>query len=254
MRIAILGWGSLIWHPRDLPISGDWQPGGPVLPIEFSRISDNGLPAPQSTASRQAGRLTLVIDERHGADVPTRFALSPCLPRCGTRRRQARPILNETVTDLQGREGCSLENIGHGIRRRGLDGRRSPVQGPDQRSVLARRRRALLAGPARPAEGIRARIPPQRSARSDDLGSPGGDRGRADPIILPLHFMSALPRKQTRWRHGRIRFQHPPLEDFVGMADGLFPMKAILDPLVDFNRAQAKPMQDNSVDDLLRMR
>jgi hypothetical protein len=58
-----------------------------VLPIEFSRISDNG-------------RLTLVIDERHGADVPTRYALSP------------RPTLNEAVTDLQRREGCPPENIG----------------------------------------------------------------------------------------------------------------------------------------------
>ncbi|HOW68396.1 MAG TPA: hypothetical protein P5055_13320 [Candidatus Paceibacterota bacterium] len=58
MSIAILGWGSLIWNPRDLPITGDWQGDGPVLPIEFTRISDNG-------------RLTLVIDERHGVDVPT---------------------------------------------------------------------------------------------------------------------------------------------------------------------------------------
>ncbi|HEY5910768.1 MAG TPA: hypothetical protein VJA21_09220 [Verrucomicrobiae bacterium] len=42
--------------------------------------------------------------------------------------------------------------------------------------------------------------------------------------------MKALPRRQTRWRHGRTRFEHPALEDFVGMADGFFPMKAVLDP------------------------
>jgi hypothetical protein len=99
MKIVMLGWGSLIWNPRDLPISGKWQDDSPVLPIEFSRISDNG-------------RLTLVIDERHGADVPTRYALSPCLPRCGPRRRQARPALGAAVTDLQQREGCPPENIG----------------------------------------------------------------------------------------------------------------------------------------------
>jgi hypothetical protein len=87
MKIAILGWGSLIWNPRDLPISGKWQQDGPVLPIEFSRISDNG-------------RLTLVIDERHGVDVPTRYALSPRLS------------LGEAVADLQRREGCPPENIG----------------------------------------------------------------------------------------------------------------------------------------------
>jgi hypothetical protein len=87
MTIGILGWGSLIWNPRDLPFSGKWQQDGPVLPIEFSRISDNG-------------RLTLVIDERHGADVPTRYAPSP------------RPTLDEAVADLQRREGCPPENIG----------------------------------------------------------------------------------------------------------------------------------------------
>jgi hypothetical protein len=99
MTSAILAWGSLIWNPRDLPISGKWQQDGPVLPIEFSRISDNG-------------RLTLVIDERHGPDVPTRYAPSPCLPRRGTRRRQARSTLGEAVADLQRREGCPPENIG----------------------------------------------------------------------------------------------------------------------------------------------
>lgn len=42
--------------------------------------------------------------------------------------------------------------------------------------------------------------------------------------------MKALPRKQTHWRHGCTCFEHPPLEDFIGMADGFFPVKAILDP------------------------
>lgn len=39
MTIAILGWGSLIWDPRDLPIKGGWKNDGPALPIEFCRIS-----------------------------------------------------------------------------------------------------------------------------------------------------------------------------------------------------------------------
>ncbi len=55
----------MIWDQRDLPIVGEWQHGGPVLPIEFSRISNDG-------------RLTLVIDEQHGADVVTRYARSAC--------------------------------------------------------------------------------------------------------------------------------------------------------------------------------
>ena len=41
--------------------------------------------------------------------------------------------------------------------------------------------------------------------------------------------MSALPRKQNLWRHGSTRFEHPPMEDLVGAADGIFPMKVLLD-------------------------
>ena len=53
----------------------------------FSRVSDNG-------------RLTLVIDERHGVDEPTSYALS------------ALDHLDEAVTDLQKREGCPRNRIG----------------------------------------------------------------------------------------------------------------------------------------------
>jgi hypothetical protein len=42
--------------------------------------------------------------------------------------------------------------------------------------------------------------------------------------------MSNLPKKNTRWRHGRTSFEHPPLDDFIGPADGFFPMKVTLDP------------------------
>ena len=53
MKIAILGWGSLIWNPDKLDFDKDfgWDPDGPKLPIEFSRISSNG-------------RLTLIIDKK----------------------------------------------------------------------------------------------------------------------------------------------------------------------------------------------
>ena len=62
-RIAILGWGSLIWCPRQLQYKGEWQRGGPVLPIEFSHISSDG-------------RLTLVIDVRDGENVTTQYSAS----------------------------------------------------------------------------------------------------------------------------------------------------------------------------------
>lgn len=58
MRIAYLGWGSLVWDPRGLPCK-EWQVGGPTLPVDFRRISgqDRGEPylsliiAPTATTS-----------------------------------------------------------------------------------------------------------------------------------------------------------------------------------------------------------
>jgi len=39
MKIGCLGWGSLIWDPRELPIQNRWFQDGPLLPIEFTRLS-----------------------------------------------------------------------------------------------------------------------------------------------------------------------------------------------------------------------
>lgn len=46
MRIAVLAWGSLVWQPRNrhgsVLVAGPWHRDGPVLPVEFARISSDG--------------------------------------------------------------------------------------------------------------------------------------------------------------------------------------------------------------------
>lgn len=87
MKIAFLGWGSLIWDLRELEIYGPWQKDGPLLPIEFARVSGDG-------------RLTLALDSKV-IDVQTLWILSSCTD------------LSRARKSLATREGTSKENIGY---------------------------------------------------------------------------------------------------------------------------------------------
>lgn len=86
MKIVCIGWGSLVWRPGVLHCTGPWQPGGPELPVEFTRTS-------------QDGRMTLVLTE--GAPpVPTRWV------ELGYAKAE------QAQEALAGREGSGIESIG----------------------------------------------------------------------------------------------------------------------------------------------
>jgi hypothetical protein len=80
MKIAVLAWGSLVWDPRELQAAAQFAPNGPLLPIEFCRVSGDG-------------RLTLVVDENYGIVCKTYFAPS------------ALQRLDEAIENLRLREG-----------------------------------------------------------------------------------------------------------------------------------------------------
>ena len=89
-RVAILGWGSLLWDLADLApkVDGPWRMGaGPRLPLEFSRISP-----------KRKGSLVVVIDPDHGAECPTHAIAS----RRGTVAAAALDLrLRERATGLR---------------------------------------------------------------------------------------------------------------------------------------------------------
>lgn len=110
--IAILGWGSLVWDPQDLPHYGPWRTGGPTLPIELSRVSRDC-------------RLTLVIDFDAGDRCPTRFAESP------------RSDLADAVEDLRRREGAGCKHIGFYDQRGGASSQKPYPEQPDVFKVVS---------------------------------------------------------------------------------------------------------------------
>jgi hypothetical protein len=86
MRCAVLTWRSLMWDSRELQVAADFAPNGPLLPIEFCRISRDG-------------RLTLVVDETYGAVCTTYSAPS------------AIESLNEAIENLRLREGAANAEV-----------------------------------------------------------------------------------------------------------------------------------------------
>ena len=65
MKIAYFAWGSLLWDSEGLDLQTNWKKTNLRLPLNFSRISDNGK-----------GRLTLVIDNIDGVSNPIYYAIT----------------------------------------------------------------------------------------------------------------------------------------------------------------------------------
>ncbi len=42
-QIVCVAWGSLLWNLKGFPIEGDWQQGGPLIPLEYARHSDGEI-------------------------------------------------------------------------------------------------------------------------------------------------------------------------------------------------------------------
>ncbi len=86
-RIAVIGWGSLVWDPCELKLAdGRWHKDGPKLPVEFARVS-------------QGDRLTLVITPGAGLQT-TLWAYSAC------------ETLAEAKADLVEREKTREQYVG----------------------------------------------------------------------------------------------------------------------------------------------
>lgn len=86
MRLACIGWGSLIWNPGVLRCVGDWRTDGPELPLEYARTSHDG-------------RLTLVL-----------VSGTELVPALWTELNY--PSAEEAQAALAGREGSDLHAIG----------------------------------------------------------------------------------------------------------------------------------------------
>ena len=90
MKIAYFAWGSLLWDSEGLDLKTNWKKTNIRLPLNFSRISDNGK-----------GRLTLVIDNINGVSNPIHYAITKTTN------------LNTSIENLKTREGTIPKYIGY---------------------------------------------------------------------------------------------------------------------------------------------
>ena len=96
LKIAVLGWGSLLWDDRPEFQSfndrlADWKDDGPKLRLEFARVSK----------SRDNALTLVLVDEPAGAACTVAHTLID------------RKLLEDAVCDVRCREGANLADIGY---------------------------------------------------------------------------------------------------------------------------------------------
>lgn len=114
MIIGCLGWGSLVWDPRELPIQRCWFQDGPLIPVEFARQSSDG-------------RLTLVV-VASGVPVRVPWALFTVHDlseaRDALRKREGVPeSARARIASFSAGEdpACSLAGVSEWVAKQGLD-------------------------------------------------------------------------------------------------------------------------------------
>jgi hypothetical protein len=96
LKIAILGWGSLLWDDRpEFKSFNDrlngWNNDGPTLRLEFARVSE----------SRDNALTLVLVEEPAGAPCTVAHALIN------------RKLLEDAICDVRCREGANLADIGY---------------------------------------------------------------------------------------------------------------------------------------------
>jgi hypothetical protein len=166
LKSAVLAWGSLVWKPRELKTAAPFAPDGPLLPIEFCRISDDG-------------RLTLVIDETVG-DVCTTYSTP-----------SAFDDLDAALLNLWMREGPGAESPPRDVRRHGRVGFVEPASGR-QSDVAMQRHPQVVATIAAWAEsnGYDAAIWTALESNFDQSGK----GGEPFSVTAALRYLETLER------------------------------------------------------------
>jgi hypothetical protein len=90
LKIAVIGWGYLIWDPSVMDVEREWRTDGPLLPVEFARFA-------------------------HGPRLlPVLLEGAPLQPTLWTLSRKASVLA--AAADLALREGVGTHDIGHWTR------------------------------------------------------------------------------------------------------------------------------------------